>query len=56
MKKKIKDLTDEEVIKICGNYRCKECPLFTYKDWCRCKDDFLGLYGEEEIEVEEDEK
>ena len=55
MKKKIKDLTEEEVIKICDNHSCKRCPLFDYES-CHCKTNLLELYGEEEIEVEDDEK
>lgn len=55
MKKKIKDLTKEEVMTICDKYRCEECPLYTYKDAYYCKDERLNLHGDEEIEVEDDE-
>ena len=64
MKKKIKDLTLEEVRKICENKKCENCILFTYLNWYFCKvknylDDVLHNskeIGDEEIEVDEDEK
>ena len=37
---KIKDLTDKECIEICKKYHCKDCPLYTYKDWNKCKEKF----------------
>lgn len=52
MKKKIKDLTLEEVKKICSNNICDYCPLDLKELWC--KSDDLEHYGEEEIEVEDD--
>lgn len=65
MKKKIKDLTLEEVTMICKKYstrdaegfvHCNECPLAS-KYHCVCiKSErrwFLKEYGNEEIEVEE---
>ena len=64
MKKKIKDLTLEEFKKICKKENCENCILFTYLNWYFCKaknylDDVLQNskeIGEEEIEVEDDEK
>ena len=52
MKKKIKDLTLEEIEKICKNHNCHFCPLDVNELWC--KSDDLEHYGEQEIEVEED--
>ena len=55
MKKKIKDLTLEEFKKICGKNSCDYCPLDL--DGTRCKYDDLEHYGNDEIEVDdEDEK
>lgn len=68
MKKKIKDLTLEEVNAICKEYstrdeegfvHCNECPLGN-STYCIClnsdKEWFLERYGNREIEVDEDEK
>lgn len=52
MKKKLKDLTLEEIKKICGNCSCDFCPLYVNELWC--KSDDLEHYGELEIEVEDD--
>ena len=52
MKKKIKDLTIEELYKICSKYSCKDCPLDIPQLWCKYND--LDKYGDEEIEVEDD--
>ena len=54
MKKKIKDLTLEEFKKLCGNNICEYCPC--YLDELHCKCDDLEHYGDEEIEVEADER
>lgn len=54
MKKKIKDLTIEEIKKICGNNICNYCPFDL--DTPYCKYDDLEHYGDEEIEVDEDEE
>lgn len=53
MKKKIKDLTSEEVEKICENHSCLFCPLNVNELWCNSDD--LEQYGEIEIEVDVDE-
>ena len=53
MKKKIKDLTLEEIKKICINHSCQFCPLDINEFWCKNND--LEHYGEQEIEVDEDE-
>ena len=53
MKKKIKDLTLEEVKTICKNNSCDECPL---KD-APCQEGYYALVNSElnqEIEVEDD--
>lgn len=55
MKKKIKDLTLEEVTKICKNNSCDECPL---KD-APCQEGYYALVNSEldqEIDVNCDEK
>lgn len=54
MKKKIKDLTIEEIKKICGNNICNYCPFDLDAPYCKYDD--LEHYGEEEIEVDVDEK
>lgn len=58
MKKKIKDLTEKELTKICKKFEtdCEKCPL--YVNDCDCKNhyDIIDIYGEEEIEVLQDEK
>ena len=54
MKKKIKDLTLEEVTKICKNNSCYDCPL---KD-APCYEGFYAVVNsglDQEIEVEDDE-
>lgn len=53
MKKRIKDLTDEEIDIICKNNKCDNCPLNTGIMVAFCKPDELYEYGDEEIEVEE---
>ena len=50
MKKKIKDMTFEELIKICCKHRCNYCPLDLNESLCKFDD--LKHYGEEEIEVD----
>lgn len=52
MKKKIKDLTIEEIKNICIKANCNNCPLDIPELWCKHND--LYEYGEEEIEVEDD--
>ena len=60
MKKKIKDLTLEEVKKICKNEKCNsKCQFFTFNGFYFCKlknyiDDTFNKeeYGEGEIEVD----
>ena len=53
MKKKIKDLTLEEIANICKTYAgCTHCPL-EIKNYRLCKHHILGKYGEQEIEVED---
>ncbi len=54
MQKKIKDLTLEEIKKICGNNICNYCPFDLDALYCKCDD--LEHYGEEEIEVDADEE
>lgn len=56
-KKKIKDLTDEEMQKICNNQSncCRGCPLRN-QDYDSCMlevADYLRTTGNKEIEVEE---
>lgn len=54
MKKKIKDLTNEQILILCRTYAgCTHCPL-EIKNYRLCKHHILGKYGDEEIEVEED--
>lgn len=55
MKKKIKDLTLKELRKICKNNNCYNCPLYIPMGQDKCKDDLIEQYGNEEIEVEDDE-
>ncbi len=48
MKKKIKDLTDEEIRKMCENRTlCEGCPFYSYNEHCFK----LMLY--EEVEVDD---
>ena len=67
MKKKIKDLTPNEFIKICYSYRnsCEKCP-FNHLENCRAIQCYINLKEllkntdvskilEQEIEVEDDE-
>ena len=58
MKKKIKDLTLEEFQNICDKHLCNnKCQLFGQVNstgWYFCKKDDLDRYGNEEIEVEDD--
>ena len=64
MKKKIKDLTLEEIIKISQKYtnKCKECPLcsineipcMTFCGLARYKQRLIEKKLDQEIEVEED--
>lgn len=59
MKKKIRELTDEEMDKICDkNYKkyktCYDCPLKAGMDSNNCLK-YLGLDLDQEVEVEEDE-
>lgn len=63
MKKKLKELTSDEIIKICESHRsgmCATCPLNNFGDWCTahivpmdeetCK--ILDKkYGEKEIQL-----
>lgn len=53
MKKKIKDLNDEEIDIICKNNKCDNCPLNPDIMVLWCKPSELDKYGDEEIEVEE---
>lgn len=59
MKKKIKDLTLEELKKICKNKKCSECILFTFVGFYSCKirnylEDAHNIaeYENQEIEVD----
>lgn len=54
MKKKIKDLNDYEIDIICKNNKCDNCPLNPDIIVPWCKNGELDKYGDEEIEVEED--
>ena len=52
MKKKIKDLTQDEIVNICSNSSCKTCPLKApNKPICKDK---LSKYDDEEIEIKEE--
>lgn len=54
MKKKIKDLTEEEYLHICTIYdEGADCPLQTGTGYCKYKE--LDKYGDEEIEVDSNE-
>lgn len=56
MKKKIKDLTLEELLNICIKYSCEDCPLNTIV--CDKYFNISDLYDmklNKEIEVEDDE-
>lgn len=65
MKKKIKDLTLEEAKTLCdkhlkqdenGFYYCATCPYANAKEYhCKLSYTYLNEYGNEEIEVEDDE-
>lgn len=52
MKKKIKVLTYDEIKKICSNNICDSCPFDLDELFCKFND--LEQYGEEEIEVDEE--
>lgn len=53
MKKKIKDLTEDETNGICDNHNyCHNCQLYI-KSLGYCKHHDLDTYGEEEVEVDE---
>lgn len=55
MKKKIKDLTKKETKQICDKHKnCHNCPFLIVGNPFVCKDDELDKYGNEEIEVEDD--
>ena len=56
MKKKVKDLTDEEIDIICKNNKCDNCPLNPDIMVLWCKPSELDKYGDEEIEVDLDEE
>jgi len=54
MKKKIRDLTKEEIEKLCDNYfekhkNCQSCPLNGINNCLK----YLGLNLDQEIEVED---
>ena len=54
MKKKIGELTDEEVKKICRKKNCWTCPLNKIcDDNCNCNPRELAQYLDQEVEVEE---
>ena len=62
MKKKIKDLTLEQVKTMCdkhlkkdknGLYQCEICP-YAKNYHCKLDYNYLNEYGNEEIEVEDD--
>ena len=58
MKKKIGDLTLNEIDKMCRTTLCENCPLAVElgKDWYECKIDYIQQPKElleKEIEVEE---
>lgn len=55
MKKKIKDLNDYEIDIICKNNKCDNCPLNPDVMVPWCKNGELDKYGDEEVEVEENE-
>lgn len=52
MKKKIKDLTLEELYKMCINYKCAKCPFADY-DECPRFDNKLKDDLEKEVEADE---
>lgn len=61
MLKKVKDLSIDEIDKICNNTNCGRCPLLFCEDCFYnnvCLNKVNGLYDflNKEIEVEEDEK
>lgn len=54
MKKKIKDLTEDETSSICnGHDYCHNCQLYIREDCPYCKNHDLDTYGEEEVEVDD---
>ncbi|HRF69949.1 MAG TPA: hypothetical protein PKV66_00800 [Candidatus Pelethenecus sp.] len=54
MKKKIKDLTEDEINGFCNdNYYCHTCQLYISEDCMYCKRHDLDTYGEEEVEIDE---
>ncbi len=57
MKKKIRDLTEENKNHICSSHlSCGDCPLSFLekgKSYYHCKDNFLEQYSEEEVEVDD---
>ena len=57
MKKKIKELTEQQIDKICDNHPlCDSCPLVRkYKDSFYCYGLYKDLWEDFEIELEEDE-
>ena len=50
--KKIKDLTKEELLRICDNHNCDDCPL-RVPNVAACKnwDGFIDKFKEEEVKV-----
>lgn len=56
MKKKIEDLTLDEVSKICKKHSCDDCPLWNplNEDVCLFCDfeKWLGFMNEDEVELE----
>jgi len=58
MKKKIKDLTLEEVFKICKTHlSCADCPLLCSMQTEDCQfcglDSYVGFMGDDEVETKE---
>lgn len=54
MKKKIKDLTLEEINKVCDKYLyCAQCPMFHNYTFCIKREEWLRAYLEQEVEVDE---
>ena len=54
MKTKIKDLTSEQLIKICDTHSCDNCPLrVPGVNACKNWDGFFEKHKDEEVEVDD---